>query len=258
MNNVIEMVPAILLDEMQKEEVLASSRRIRTDNVALRKASMAIGRDGAFIESLADKGSWQVLGYRHQHEFRIAEGLGRSNWYRVVAIASQFLEVDRDTYMAMSLENAERLSIEPRSVRLDPENLQRAATMTAKEFSDLMTTEGAHRDGKPKHEKWVEIKWKMRAAQREAIERDLAAWAMEHGIEYNSESGYYALELMLAEYRERPTLAGFILESIPRLTSTIRSTTDIGELKSQLADYLEEMSNIVKVCCGEVQEEESA
>ena len=127
MSTVVEMIPTIALDEQQQQEVLECSRRIRVEKIALRKASMAIGRDGAFIENLADRGSWTLLGYRDQHDFRTAEGIGRSNWYRVVAVAKQFLVVDREVYMAMTMENAERLSIEPDEIRLNPDNLQRAA-----------------------------------------------------------------------------------------------------------------------------------
>lgn len=254
MNNVIEMVPSIALDEAQREEVLACGRRIRTEKIALRKSSMAIGRDGAFIENLADRGSWEVFGCRNQHEFRIAEGIGRSNWYRVIGIGLKFLEVDRESYIAMSLENAERLAAEPPEVRHDKDNLQKAAEMTAEAFDDYMTTLGAHREGRPKREQWVQVKWRMRAEQRKVIQSALETWKQEHGIEDDA----FALETLVMEYSDRPTLTGFILESIPRLTGTVRETNDIETLKASLVEYVQEMANIVRVCCGEVEEEEIA
>jgi hypothetical protein len=250
MSNVIEMVPAISLTEQQKEEVLACGSRIRTDKVTLRKAAMSIGRDGAYVDSLAEKGSWHLLGCKDQHEFRIKEGLGKSNWYRVVAVASQFLAVDRETYMAMSMENAERLSVESEAVRFDVENLRQAADMTAREFDDYLTTKVAHRDGKPKNERWVEVKWRMRDQQRKVIQTALAAWKEEHGIE----DDVFALETLVVEYSERATLAGFILASIPRLTGTVRDATDFEVLKQELTTYVQEMADLFKTCCGEIEE----
>lgn len=254
MSNVIEMVPAQTLDESMRTAVLECSTRIRANKIMLRKAAMAIGYDGALIDKLADRGSWQFLGYRHQHEFRISEGIGRSNWYRVVGVAKLFLEVERDVYIAMSMENAERLSVESPDVRLDPENLRRAAEMTAREFDNLMTTEGAHREGRPKSERWVEVKWRMRDAQRKVIEAALKAWKEEHGIEDDA----FALETLVMEYSDRPTLTGFILESIPRLTDTVRDATEINSLKQAVTEYLQEMAEIVHICCGETEEEISA
>jgi hypothetical protein len=254
MANVIEMVPAQTLDENMKAAVLECTTRIRANKIMLRKAAMAIGYDGAVIESLAERGSWQFLGYHDQHDFRVSEGIGRSNWYRVVGVARLFLEVDRDVYIAMSMENAERLSVESPEIRLDPENLRRAAEMTAREFDDLMTTEGAHREGRPKSERWVEMKWRMQIRQREVIEAALKTWKEEHGLDDDA----FALEMLVMEYADRPTLVSFILESIPRLTGAIRETTEIETLKEELTAYLQEMSDIVRVCCGETQEEESA
>ena len=254
MSTVIEMISTIALDESEKAEVLACDQRIAGNVLPLRKVSMEIGRDGAYIESLAEKGSYQLLGYKHQHEYRIAKGIGRSNWYRVVGVAKLFLEIDRDIYTAMSLENAERLSVEPPPVRFNPDNLRDAAEMTATEFDDHMTTLGAHREGKPKNERWVEVKWRMRAEQRKVIETALKAWKEEHGIEDDA----FALETLVMEYADRPTLAGFILQSIPRLTGTLRDATEIGTLKQAVMEHLQEMANIVRVCCGEIEEEQSA
>lgn len=250
MSNVIEMSPTIGLDEQQRQEVLECGKRIRTEKIALRKSSMSIGRDGAFIENLADRGSWQVLGCKNQHEYRIAEGIGRSNWYRVVAVAKKFLDVDRDVYMAMSMENAERLSVEPDDVRLDQGNLQAAASMTAEEFDDHLTTTTAHNEGKPKQEKWVQIHIHLREEQRKVIQEALQNWKGQHGIQDDA----YAWELLCIEYADRPTLAGFILDSIPRLTGAVHDAADVDALKVSILEYLHEMAEIVHVCCGETEE----
>ena len=260
MSNVVEMKSvqsldiAVNLDEDLKAEILECKKRIEHDKVPLRKLAMCIGRDGAFIESLAERGSWQFLGYKDQHDFRIAQGICRSNWYRHVGVASHFLKVDRPYYLAMTMENAERLAVEPEEVRFDPDKLAKAATMTARTFDDLLTQEGAHREGKPRHERWVQVRYRMKEEQRRVIENALTAWKEEHGIADDA----YALELLAVEYMDRPTLVGFLLRSRQELTEKIRSVEDVAQLKLLLADYLIEMGGVLESCCGAVEEEEIA
>ena len=254
MNNILEMVPEVALNEKQMAAVLACGKRIQKDKIALRKASMSIGYDGAYIESLAEFGSWRLLGYEHQHAFRIGEGLGRSNWYRVLSVAKKFLEIDRDAYVQMSRENAERLSLEPPKVRFDPDNLKRAAEMTARDFADLMTVDGAHREGKPKEEKWVEVKWRMRTEQRKVIEAALEGWKSEHGIE----DDVFALEMLVAEYADRPTLIGFLLQSQVDLAEQVKEASDLEQLRLDVASYVTKIGRHIALCCGEIEEEEVA
>jgi hypothetical protein len=101
------------------------------------------------------------------------------------------------------------------------------------------------------------MKWRIKQTQREVIERGLDDWQHEHGID---DPGY-ALELMIAEYRERPTLVGFIAESIPRLTRAVteaHNADELEELRKLFATHIQEMSEILKVCCGEVGTDEQA
>lgn len=250
MADVIEMVPSVALDEKLQSEVRACAARIKTEKVALRRAAMAIGHDGAFIESLADRGSWQVLGYKHQHDFRMSEGIGRSNWYRVLGIAKHFLKIDREMYCTMSVDNAERLSLEPEAVRLNPENIRRAAEMKAKDFDELMTSEGAEREGIPERERWRDLRFRLRDAQYKAIEEGLKSWMDEHDIANEG----YGLELLIAEYRDRPTLTGFLLDSMSKLTAVIKDSSDLGELKILLANYVLEVGHLIESCCGAAEE----
>lgn len=251
MSNLIEMPVIQSLDPELRNQVVARYNRLRQRATSLRKLTMEVGWDAAFIER---NNGWEVLGFKHQHDCRITLGLGRSNWYRVIAVAQKFVELDEEKFFAMSMENAERLGMEPVEVRYDPENVLAAATMTASKFNDKLTIAGAHREGKPVNEHWVEIKWRIREEQRAMIEQGLEEWQREHGIEDQG----YALELLIAEYRDRPTLVGFILESIPRLTDAINCTDEIGKLKGDLAEYLQEMAGVVRLCCGETEEEKSA
>ena len=236
-----------VLDEKQRAQVLESGRVLVESNTTLRNISKQIAWHGAFIEHLSEQGSWGVLGFANQHEFRIAKGFSRSNWYRLVAIGLKFQKLDRDTYLAMSTENAERLGIEKEDVRYDAENLRAAAEMKATEFADYLVTKGAHAEGKSKSEKWAEMSFKMRAEQKKVIQEGLKGWMEEHEIT----DEVYALELLVAEYRDRPTFVGFILEEVPRLTAAIKDIDDATELNLLVVSHLQRMGNIMNHCAGE-------
>jgi hypothetical protein len=188
-----------------------------------------------------------VLGFANQHEFRIAKGFSRSNWYRLIAIGLKFQKLDRDSYLAMSTENAERLGIEKEDVRLDAENLRAAAEMKATDFADYLVTKGAHEAGVSKLEKWAEMSWKMRAEQKKVIQEGLKGWMEENELT----DEVYALELLVAEYRDRPTFVGFVLEEVPKLTEAIKSTDDATELKLLMVSHIQRMGNIMNKCAGE-------
>ena len=233
-----------LRDAELREAVLESDRCIRRTWINVRKQSMEIGWEAAFLER---HNAWQFLGFKHQHAYRIAVGIGRSNWYRLMAIAQKFPELSKEQFLAMSIENAERLGLEPKEVRYDPELLLKAATRQARDFKDELTTLGAHREGRPLHEHWVTMEWRLREEQRAAIERGLGEWQQEHGIDDEG----YALELLIAEYRERPTLVGFINESIYRLKREVEEAEDLGRLRGSCLLLARDMGEILKVCCGE-------
>lgn len=236
-----------VLDEKQRAQVLESGRVLSETGVTLRNVSKLTAWHGAFIEHWAEKGSWGVLGFKDQHDFRIAKGFSRSNWYRLVAIGLRFQKLDRDTYLAMSTENAERLGLEGESVRYDPENLRAAAEMKAADFGDYLVTKGAHAEGVSKAEKWAEMRWKMRDAQKKVIEEGLKGWMEEHEID----DEVYALELLVAEYRDRPTFVGFILDEMPKLTEAIKTTDDPTELKLLMVSHIQRMGEIMNKCAGE-------
>jgi hypothetical protein len=236
-----------ILDEKQRALVLESGRVLVESNVTLRNVSKLIAWHGGFIEHLADQGSWGVLGFTNQHEFRIAKGFSRSNWYRLVAVGARFQKLDRDSYLAMSTENAERLGLEKENVRYDSENVRAAADMKASDFADYLVTKIAHAEGKPKQEKWAEMSWKMRDAQKKVIQEGLKGWMAE--LELTDE--VYALELLVAEYRDRPTFVGFVLEEVPKLTEAIKTTDDATELKLLMVSHIQRMGDIMNHCVGE-------
>jgi hypothetical protein len=242
--------PAKTLDERLQE----SDREISEAWVALNKRSMLIGWQGYFIKR---NNGWERLGYADEKHYRSARGIGRSTWYKMVGLAERFPMLTKEQFLSMSIENAEQLAVAPSQARQDPTLLEAAATMTAREFEGELVRRTAIAENKPVGEVYVTMKWRIKQAQREVIERGLEDWQHEHGID---DPGY-ALELMIAEYKERPTLTGFIAQSIPMLTNAVtkaQSITDLEDLRTLVAMHIRDMGEILKICCGEAGAEEEA
>jgi hypothetical protein len=245
-----ETAPAKSLDEQLHE----SDRAITESWVALNKRSMLIGWEGYFIKR---NNGWERLGYADEMSYRLAKGIKHATWYKLVGLAERLQTLSREQFLSMSIENAMQLSAASSSIRENPSLIDAAATMTAREFETELVRHTAIAENKPISEAYVTMKWRIKQTQREVIERGLDDWQHEHGID---DPGY-ALELMIAEYRERPTLVGFIAESIPRLTRAVteaHNADELEELRKLFATHIQEMSEILKVCCGEVGTDEQA
>jgi hypothetical protein len=240
-------VPADLDGCELNEKLKQSDQAISEAWVGLTKQSLLIGWEGHFIKR---HNGWERLGFADEKSYRASKGIARSTWYKMVGLAERFEGLDRDDFLAMSIENAEQLAAAPRSVRENREMLRAAASQTAREFEGELVRVTAERECKAASEIYVTIKWRIKQAQREVIERGLEDWQHEHGID---DPGF-ALELMVAEYRERATLAGFIQESIVRLTREVtRAETieDLRALRGVFAQHIAEMGEILRVVCGE-------
>lgn len=241
--------PVLYIDETSRqldEQLREADQRISDNGGRLNKASMEVGWDGYFIRC---HNGWQRLGYRDEKHYREARGIGRSTWYKMVGIAERLQHLTRDQFLSMSIENAEQLSVQPMTAKRDPELIVKAQMNTAADFTDALVEATAVREQKPVGEVYVTIKWRIRQAQREVIERGLEDWQQEHGLD---DPGY-ALELLIAEYRERPTLVGFMRESIPRLARAVseaRTASELVELRDLFAIHIQEMAEILKICCG--------
>jgi hypothetical protein len=242
------------VDSELMEQLRLADSRISTNWGSLNKTTMAIGWDGYFIKRHE---GWRALGYENEKHYRRVKGIGRSTWYKMVGIAERLAHLTMDDFLLMTIENAEQLSVQPSVVKRDPELIRKAQTKTAQEFADELVLDQAARENKPVGEVYVTMKWRIKQAQREVIERGLEDWQHEHGIDDEG----YALELMIAEYRERPTLVGFMAESIPRLSRQVLAVHvgDMGELdelrtlRETFAVHLQEMGEILRIVCGEAQ-----
>jgi hypothetical protein len=235
------------VDSELLEQLRQADSRISANWGGFNKMSMAIGWDGYFIKK---HDGWRALGYENEKHFRKLKGIGRSTWYRLTGIAERLSHLTMEQFLAMTIDNAEQLSVQPAAVKRDPDLIEKAQTRTAEEFSDELVLDQAAREGKPVGEVYVTLKWRLKQAQREVIEHGLEDWQHEHGLDNPA----YALELMIAEVSERATLAGFLLESIPALTREIAKAEvaeDVGELRKLLVEHIRDMAEILRVVCGE-------
>ena len=248
-SNATNPVENALLQQLQE-----SDRRITENNGRFNKVSMEIGWDGYFIKR---HDGWQLLGYEDEKHYRQSKGIGRSTWYKMIGIAERLAHLTREDFLAMTVENAEQLSVQPTEVKQNPELIAKAQTETAEGFADQLVLDTAQRENKPVDDVYVTMKWRIRQGQRKAIESGLEEWQRMHGID---DPGY-ALELMIAEFRERSTLVGFIAEAIPRLAqavTTAQTAEELEDLRKLLAAHIQEMGELLKFCCGEAGAEEDA
>ena len=244
------------LDEAEQQEILDSIKRIETINTQVTKGCMELGWEGAKIQSLSEKGSWGVAGFKDQHDFRITKGIGRANWYRHVGVAMKFYgHIDKVMYLAMKMENAERLGIEKSNVRFDPQHLTDAASMSTKEFGDKLTNLVAHAEGKPVKVQYAEIRMRLEKQQCDFIQNGIKSWCEQNGIDLGEDGLGYGMQLLVAEVAERHTLVGFLLEAIPKLTQAAKDANDVTDLRALIVDFVMEMGNQVHICCGEMDDQ---
>lgn len=233
--------PVQNLDSL-KEQILESDRCIRESWTKESKQSMLRGWSSAFIER---KGGWELLGFKHQHAYRIAVGISYSNWYRTMAVAEKFAKLERDTYLSMKLENAELLGRQEDAVRYSKENIEAAGTLSIAEFKERISPDVEIKPDVEEH--WSTLELKMRKGQRAAIEDGIKIFQEKHGFD----SPAYALEMMVADAKQGPMIAGFIQQAIPEITQTVRETADLEDLRLAILDFIQELGDISLQYCDD-------
>jgi hypothetical protein len=236
------------------QQLRESDRRLSEAGRRFNKSSMEIGWDGFFIKSHY---GWQRLGYEDEKQYREAKKIGRSTWYKMVAIAGGLAHLSREDFLAMTVENAEQLAAQPMSVKQDPALILKAQTETAESFAGSLVAETARRENKPADEVFVTIKWRVKQAQRQVIERGLEDWQHKHGIDDPA----YALELMIAEFQDHLTFVGFISEAVSRLGQAVvaaHTHEELEALRNLLAMHVQEMGELLKICAEEETGENAA
>lgn len=235
-------------------ELREADRRLTQNGGRFNRISMEIGWDGYLIKRHE---GWRWLDYDDEKQYREAKRIGRSTWYKMIGIAERLAHLKREDFLAMTVENAEQLAEQPPSVKENPAIVHMAQTETSEGFAHVLALDMAAKLGKPVADVPVIMKFHVRQAQRKAIERGLEEWERAYGID---DPGY-ALELMIAEFRERLTFVGFISEAIPRLARAVanaHTAEELEELRKLFAAHIQEMGELLKICSGEGCDEESA
>jgi hypothetical protein len=231
--------------EAMRERALRSDRCIREAWTKLSKRSMEIGWEGSFLKQHS---LWPLLGYASEKDYRAAAGIGRSTWYTMINLAECFERLDKEQFLSMTIENAKHLATLAGDARYNPDLLRKAATMSERDFEHAVVMDTARRENRPVGDVRVTMKWRLSQAQRAVIERGLEDWQNEHNIDDPAR----AMELLVVEYTNRATLVGFISESIPRLTRAVTSANSADEmvsLRALFATHIQEMGEILRLCC---------
>lgn len=242
-NEATEEVKDSLLEQLREAD-----RRLTHNGSRFNKISMEIGWDGYLIKRHE---GWRWLGYDDEKQYREAKKIGRSTWYKMIGIAERLSHLRREDFLAMTVENAELLSEQPASVKENPALIAKAQVETADKFADELVKDTAHRENKRVKDVFVTMKLHVRQGQRKVIEQGLEEWQHQHGID---DPGF-ALELMLAEFRDRGTFVGFISDSIVRLSNAVtaaHTTEELEQLRDMLAAHIQEMGEFLQICSGEL------
>lgn len=228
-----------------RQRAQASYQRLCDAGKKLSKRSLEIGWEVAFLREYE---LWPFIGFDSEKAAMLASGVSRSTWYQCARIAEFFPKLEREQFLSFSIENAQMLSTQPEEVRYSRAMIDNAATLTKSQMEHELVMDTARRENRPPGEVRVALKWRMSQSQRQVILSKLREWQKSHGIDDEA----YALELLMVEVTDHATLVGFIQESIIRLSRvvmTAQSATDFDSLRELFAAHIQEMGEILRICC---------
>jgi hypothetical protein len=218
-----------------------SDQMIRMSCRGLRGCSMVLGWEGYFFLACA---GWRKLGYQGADAYIDTLPIGRSTFYKMVAIAKRFITLDREAFLEMTVENASRLSAYDPDTRCNPNLVSKAATMTSIEFESLLDAFPGKIET-PGEKTAAKSTLKVSAATRTAVEK----WQNEHNIETKEE----ALNLMIRECSDRGTLVGFMSEWLHRFRAGIATADDAQKTRELLKTYLDESTQFLGLVNGSME-----
>jgi len=225
--------------------VLQEADRQLTEAVtSLQKSSMKVGWYGRIVKL---SNGFEALGYADEKAYRAAKGVGRSTWYRMVRIAEDFRDLDRDQFLRMTAENAEHLARLPLEDRYTGGTMVKdqivrwidlAATMNEEQFQKALLEAQAAAADVPVAEMPVTFKMRVFEGQRPVIIATIDAFQKEHSMKTPGE----ALEAICVEVQGRKSFASFMQDALPRLRGAMRLTQDVEPESaiSALRDVLEQ------------------
>jgi hypothetical protein len=221
---------------------------IRESDVALNKRSMQIGWHGAFLKN---NNLFKYVGYENEDSYKKSLKVGKSTWHRMIRLANGFPNLDEDTFLKMTADNADLL-IEYISEEDRDSNywIDLASTRTYEELEQVIIKQLGLKDHLENKEVFVPFKMGMLEGQKDVIEQGIKEFQAAHGIE----SPAKALELIVAETSGKKTLVGFLIDSLTKLRSAIDLTESdvdpesaIPRIKEILEDYITGLAESLEI-----------
>lgn len=199
--------------EARKREAKFHWAQLVNANVLVSKNSLRIGFH-AYI--LKEKNLWGMLGYRDEHEARIAASVGESTWYSTIRLAEQFAGADESLFTSMKLTNAKELAELPESKREDKQWLTWAAEDSIVKFKERCD-EAMYGKARPRDSKEVttSMKMPMPASRKKVIEEKVKEYAVAVGI--NPADQAKAIEVALTEVTGGKSLVEAITNSVAKI-----------------------------------------
>lgn len=201
--------------------------------------SMEIGYSARIME---DENLYSLVGFKDKKDCIQALKIGRSTYYRVWRIASGYPNLDEETFINMTAENAELLlRIDDESQRQSEFWITAASSDTETEFEKKVLEYLSEKTDTPVQEQRVPFKMGMLEGQRTVINDGIEAFQREHGLDNPAR----ALELMVVETTGRKTLVGYLVDSLPKLRTALDLVSDdvdaesaLPRMKEILEDYI--------------------
>ena len=230
-----------LPDQTQAAQIAADRKAEAKKHFdAIRKAgaleatsSMRIGWHAAYLK---EHNLFGILGFKNEHECRIAAGVGESTWYAMIRLAEAYKGLDEEQFVSMKQVNAKALADLPESKRLSREWIRDAGSMSQEDFQEKVdeAMEGKARasDGK---ERGKVIKISVPASRKEVIETGLKEFAESVGIPANDTGR--AMELLVVEATGQKSL----IEAIANATQMIREAKKLQKKNLSAEELVEKL-----------------
>jgi hypothetical protein len=221
--------------ELRKEEAQAHWKNLLEARTVVSTSSLRIGYNAAHLKR---NNLFGVLGFEDEHAARKAAEVGESTWYANIRIAEHFPGVTEKTFCLMKQANAKELCDLPESKRLTPYWLQLAATEKIERFAELVDEElnGNARESDSR-EPTKTFKQTMPASRLKLVEEGLKDFAAAVGIDKDR-----ALEIMVEEHRQAPSLLTAITHAIERIGEIKRLRESLLSSDEVLEKAMEELN----------------
>ena len=218
--------------EERKADAKKHFEILKKEGVANSRTSLRIGWHAYYLKK---NGLFGMLGFETEEQAREAADVGDSTWYGNIKIAEAFQGIEEEQFCSMKQANARRLSDLPESERLSREWIRMAGSMKIKEFGkkcdEFMGDRAKPSDSK---EKGTVLRMPMPVSRLEVIEKGVEKYAEVIGTD-KGDLGK-ALEVMVVEQTQRPSLIGAITTAAQRISKARELRKSSGLSAEELLD----------------------